>query len=60
MKALMLLLLLTGCTTTKVDTISHCSWDEVIIFGYRMYLDIDCSDVVARDKQVKTKKFIGD
>lgn len=60
MRLLLITLLLAGCTTTRVDTLANCSWDEVIIFGYRFYLDVNCSDVDARKKQDKTKKFVGE
>jgi hypothetical protein len=60
MKRLLVVLLLSGCTTTKVDTVGQCSWDELILFGYRIFLDVNCSNVDARQKQDKTKKFVGE
>lgn len=38
------LVLLAGCTTVKLDTLSYCSWDELAFFGYRVIINLDCSD----------------
>ena len=45
------LVLLAGCTTMKLDTLTYCSWDELAFFGYRVIINMDCSDPEQRAKR---------
>lgn len=45
------LVLLAGCSTVKLDTLSYCSWDEFGLLGYRFILNLDCSDPEERAKR---------
>ena len=53
---------MTGCTTTQVDTLRQCSWDQLAIFGWVMYSDVNCTDDTdegIRKKQDGLEKIIG-
>ena len=54
---------MTGCTTTQVDTLRQCSWDQLAILGWVMYSDVNCTDNTdegIRKKQDDLTKIIGE
>ena len=51
---LLLVLLLSGCTTLQVDTLTNCSWDELSFLNYTFYLNVNCSDTESRANKKKS------
>jgi uncharacterized protein YunC (DUF1805 family) len=52
----LVLLLLAGCSSIKVDTINECSMDATAVAGFRIFLDINCSDIEERSTQEPSKQ----
>jgi hypothetical protein len=53
---ILVVLFLVGCSSVKVDTLNECSFDVITVAGFRIFLDVNCSDIEERSTQEPSKQ----